>query len=659
VNAGESERAARLVERLLTDRELRARFRRDPGGVSREAGVQAVADELTRGDARAMMTLDGRESRSSLAGMLMAAAVEGVGVYQFASHVLDSGPAAQPAAQVLSQVRLPAVHQAVRASASAAAPDADDLTGNLDDEDGGADEQDGSNEDEPDGDGGDPDAGDGGAEPAAGETDGDSESDDGDAESDDEDDDDDEDEPDEEEPDEEEPDEDEEDDDEDDEDDEDDDDEDDEDDEDEDDDQADAAPAAPPATPGDGAVAGEDDSGAGDDSAAADDDDVAQGDQADAGSPSGEAPDADDAPDAPDAPDAGAGPDPPPDPDQYGMAGGGGAVSAQARAVLADDRITLDANGREDFAKGRIDPRLGAILLKLAEKHKLTISATSSDHPQATAGGSVSNHWYGRAIDIAAVDGQPVSPSSPIGRALATEIAGLGSSIRPTEVGSPWAIQEAGWFTDADHQDHIHVAFDEPISRDWKPPGGPLPEAQSSAADATAPGDGVYPGDAGRPEERAAWMARAARERGLPAELPVMASLVESGLKNLSGGSEDSAGLFQMRESVWNQGDYAGYADHPERQLDWFLDRAEEVRRARVARGQPVDESSYGEWVADIERPREIYRGRYQLRLDEARELLRGLVQEPDAPAAPQHDAHNDVQVLPVLDRSLVRRRGG
>ena len=33
-----------------------------------------------------------------------------------------------------------------------------------------------------------------------------------------------------------------------------------------------------------------------------------------------------------------------------------------------------------------------------------------------------------------------------------------------------------------------------------------------------------------------------------------MASLVESGVKNLKGGDADSAGFFQMRVGIWDKG---------------------------------------------------------------------------------------------------------
>jgi cell wall-associated NlpC family hydrolase len=167
-----------------------------------------------------------------------------------------------------------------------------------------------------------------------------------------------------------------------------------------------------------------------------------------------------------------------------------------------------------------------------------------------------------------------------------------------------------------------------------------------------------YPGDEAPKAQRAAWMAAAARDRGLPAELPVMASLVESGLSNLPGGDRDSVGYFQMRTSIWDQGPYAGYADKPERQLDWFLDNAEAVKKQRIARGLAVDdERQYGEWIADVERPAAQYRGRYQEQLDEAQALLRAITDSADA----QHEGPRARQALALAQAQLGRpyRWGG
>src|SRR3954452_8716346 len=88
VTGPKAEAAATLLERLLTDQAFRARFRADPVGASREAGLEEVADEMVVAGGKAMDTLDGRESRSSLAGVLMAAALEGVGIYDFGQDVL-------------------------------------------------------------------------------------------------------------------------------------------------------------------------------------------------------------------------------------------------------------------------------------------------------------------------------------------------------------------------------------------------------------------------------------------------------------------------------------------------------------------------------------------------------------------------------------------
>jgi hypothetical protein len=104
-----------------------------------------------------------------------------------------------------------------------------------------------------------------------------------------------------------------------------------------------------------------------------------------------------------------------------------------------------------------------------------------------------------------------------------------------------------------------------------------------------------------------------------------MAALVESGVKNLDYGDADSVGFFQMRVGIWNQGDYAGYPDKPELQAKWFIDQALAVKRKAIAAGDPSfgkDPAKFGEWIADIERPAEQFRGRYQLRLGEARKLL-------------------------------------
>src|SRR5579859_1614587 len=69
-------RSAQLIERLLADGALRARFRADPATVLREYGLEDLAGESPPG--AALRTLELRQSRSSLAGAMFAAAAEGV-----------------------------------------------------------------------------------------------------------------------------------------------------------------------------------------------------------------------------------------------------------------------------------------------------------------------------------------------------------------------------------------------------------------------------------------------------------------------------------------------------------------------------------------------------------------------------------------------------
>ena len=55
--------------------------------------------------------------------------------------------------------------------------------------------------------------------------------------------------------------------------------------------------------------------------------------------------------------------------------------------------------------------------------------------------------------------------------------ARLPPSIRPTEIGSPWALPGAAYFTDGAHQNHIHIGFDDPLPGGWKPARRPRGDA--------------------------------------------------------------------------------------------------------------------------------------------------------------------------------------
>jgi hypothetical protein len=168
--------------------------------------------------------------------------------------------------------------------------------------------------------------------------------------------------------------------------------------------------------------------------------------------------------------------------------------------------------------------------------------------------------------------------------------------------------------------------------------GGHAPTHHHPSGSAAAPvtpeptdGGPVYPGDQATPQQIAAWMGARAEKAGLPPELPVMAALTESGLRNLSYGDRDSVGFFQMRLGIWDQGAYAGYPSNPELQIQWFIDHAVAVKSEYP--GLADNPNSWGEWVADVEQPAEQYRFRYQLQFSTAQALLRGADLTSGAPA--------------------------
>jgi hypothetical protein len=151
--------------------------------------------------------------------------------------------------------------------------------------------------------------------------------------------------------------------------------------------------------------------------------------------------------------------------------------------------------------------------------------------------------------------------------------------------------------------------------------------AQTGGTPVPGPGDpcpATYPGDDATRKPVVRWMARAASLRDVPEELPVMAGLAESGLRNLNRRGNPFAGFFSMHRSL-NKGDYRGFPRNPQLQLNWFLDTAVIVRQREIAEGAEDYGSTsddYGLWIADVERPAPQNRDGYQPYFDEADELL-------------------------------------
>jgi hypothetical protein len=118
-----------------------------------------------------------------------------------------------------------------------------------------------------------------------------------------------------------------------------------------------------------------------------------------------------------------------------------------------------------DIKSGAIDPRILNILGAISQDHEITISALRSDHPKYASSGNVSNHYYGRAMDIAAIDGvscTDVSPDGPCGT-IARQLGALPAGQEPTELiycFDPDGPANPNGFAQADHCNHVHVGFD-------------------------------------------------------------------------------------------------------------------------------------------------------------------------------------------------------
>ena len=119
-------RATEFLERLLADPQLRAEFRRRPATTCREHDLPELAEELDVG-VRGTATLEQRESRSGMAGVMIAAAAEGVGLVELlARHAVQMGDAtAATASQLVERVTSGSGHAgSATAAAEPAASDA-------------------------------------------------------------------------------------------------------------------------------------------------------------------------------------------------------------------------------------------------------------------------------------------------------------------------------------------------------------------------------------------------------------------------------------------------------------------------------------------------------------------------------------------------------
>jgi len=142
-------------------------------------------------------------------------------------------------------------------------------------------------------------------------------------------------------------------------------------------------------------------------------------------------------------------------------------MSKQAlqRHVLRNPHIDIYDCGRHDVATGQVDRRVLATLEFLAASGlKPTVSSMRCGHGYYTAGGNVSEHSSGNAVDIAAVNGITITPATQ-GPGSITDLTiqrllTLQGTMKPHQIISLMTFEGTdNTFAMGDHADHIHVGF--------------------------------------------------------------------------------------------------------------------------------------------------------------------------------------------------------
>ncbi len=136
---------------------------------------------------------------------------------------------------------------------------------------------------------------------------------------------------------------------------------------------------------------------------------------------------------------------------------------ALERRVLADEHLEIYDCGRTDIATGKIDRRVLAMLEYLVSKgFTLTITALECGHSYLTTSGNVSEHSTGDAVDIAAINGVPVTGHQGPGTLtdeLIKTVLQLQGTMHPHQVISLEDLPGETSFALPDHYDHVHVGY--------------------------------------------------------------------------------------------------------------------------------------------------------------------------------------------------------
>jgi hypothetical protein len=136
---------------------------------------------------------------------------------------------------------------------------------------------------------------------------------------------------------------------------------------------------------------------------------------------------------------------------------------ALQKRVLDDKGLDIYSCGREDIAAGTIDRRILAMLEYLRTKgFELTITSLECGHGLLTTSGNVSEHSTGDAVDIAVINGVPVTGHQGPGTQtdeLIRDVLQLQGTMHPHQVISLEDLPGETSFALPDHYDHVHVGY--------------------------------------------------------------------------------------------------------------------------------------------------------------------------------------------------------
>ncbi len=133
------------------------------------------------------------------------------------------------------------------------------------------------------------------------------------------------------------------------------------------------------------------------------------------------------------------------------------------KRVLSDPHLEIYECGRQNIANGEIDRRVLAMLEYLVSKgFDMTITSLKCGHSYLSSSGYVSEHSTGDAVDIAVIDGVPVTGHQGPGT-LADEliktVLQLQGTMHPHQVISLEDLPGETSFALPDHYDHVHVGY--------------------------------------------------------------------------------------------------------------------------------------------------------------------------------------------------------